>query len=126
MAAEKSFENKIRRYFDDIGAWGVKYFANRNTRSGIPDLLYCYQGQFIAVEVKATDGKPSPLQLEHQRQIRRAGGICIILYPDQFDDFKDYLMIVKRKGYIPRNQAYRIQVNFDRDGQEGEKDVGYL
>ena len=88
MAAEKNFENKIKNYLKDNGCWYVKYFANRMTKSGIPDILACVNGFFVAIEVKASNGKPSELQLYHRDEIRKAKGMSIIVYPEQWDDFK--------------------------------------
>lgn len=101
MAGEKNFENKIKKFLKDEGCWYVKYFANRNTRSGVPDLLACVNGYFVAIEVKAENGKPSDLQLWNVKQIREAGGIAIILYPDQFDKFKELVMSLKNKNITP-------------------------
>ena len=95
MAAEKQFENKITKYLESKGCWYVKYFANSFTKSGIPDILACVNGYFVAIEVKASNGKPSELQYFHRDKIRAAGGISIILYPEYFEEFKrliDYLL----------------------------------
>ena len=69
----------------------MKFFANAYTKSGIPDLLVCCNGWFLAVEVKATNGKPSELQKYNIRKIIQGYGYGVILYPDQFDDFKEML-----------------------------------
>lgn len=99
MAAEKNFENKIKKFLKDNGCWFVKYFANRNTKSGVPDLLACVNGYFVAIEVKGEKGTPSPLQLWNRDKIREAGGISIVLYPEQFDEFKKLVEGLKG-GYI--------------------------
>ena len=91
MAAEKSFENKIKKYLESRGCWFVKYFANRMTKSGVPDILACVNGRFVGIEVKATNGHPSDLQLWNRDKIRDAGGIAIIIYPEQWDDFVDLI-----------------------------------
>ena len=91
MAQEKNFENKIKRYITDRGGWCVKFFANGMTKRGIPDLLCCVNGHFLAIEVKADNGKPSDLQLYQIEQIKRAGGSAMVLYPKQWDAFKDYI-----------------------------------
>lgn len=87
MAGEKNFENKIKKYLESEGTWFVKFFANRMTKIGIPDLLCCVNGFFLAVEVKAEKGKPSELQVWNRDRIVRSGGFAVILYPDQFDTF---------------------------------------
>ena len=92
MASEKNFENKIKAYLKEKGAWYIKYWGGGNfTKAGIPDLLICYKGKFIAVEVKAENGKPSELQLYHIRKIKEAGGKAFLLYPKNFDEFKQYI-----------------------------------
>lgn len=92
MAEEKTFENKIKKYLKEKGAWYIKYWSGGNfTKEGIPDLLICYKGCFIAVEVKASRGKPELIQLVTMRKIRDAGGIAILLYPQDWENFKLYI-----------------------------------
>lgn len=85
---EKLFEQRIKKYLDGIGAWYLKTYSNGVQRAGIPDLLICVNGHFVAVEVKAENGKPSALQIWNIDKIREAGGIAIVLYPDGFNEFK--------------------------------------
>lgn len=89
MAAEKQFENKVKTFLKDNGCWFLKYWGGAAyTKSGIPDILVCCKGRFMAVEVKAPNGKPSDLQIYNLRQIDRAGGLAILLYPKDYDLFK--------------------------------------
>lgn len=88
MAEEKRYEDKIKAYLKDQGCYFVKYFANRNTRSGVPDILANINGYFVGIEVKASTGRPSELQVWNRDQIRKAGGISVIVYPEQFEDLK--------------------------------------
>lgn len=111
MAGEKLFENKIKKFLKENGCWYVKYFANRNTRSGVPDLLACVDGYFVAIEVKAENGKPSELQLWNVEQIRNAGGIAIVLYPDQFDLFK---LLIKELNDGYKLKGFEHQKIFDK------------
>lgn len=91
MAEEKNFENKIKKYLELKGAWFVKYFANRNTKSGVPDILACVNGHFVAIEVKATHGRPSPLQVWNIDRIKAAGGIALIVYPKDWEILKSII-----------------------------------
>ena len=88
MAEEKNFENRIKKYLDEKKIWYVKYFANRNTRSGVPDILACVNGHFLGIEVKATHGKPSPLQIYNQQKIIESGGTAVIAYPADWEKLK--------------------------------------
>ena len=95
MAEEKRFENQVRRYLDSIGAWHLKTISNGYQRAGIPDLLICYKGRFIAVELKARKGKATPLQEYELKRIRSAGGLAFVLYPDDFEWFRKFMEEMK-------------------------------
>ncbi len=88
MISEKQFENKIKKFLTDKKVWFVKFFANRNTKSGIPDLLVCIGGRFLGIEVKSEIGQPSELQVYNVEKIREAGGLAIVLRPQDWDRFK--------------------------------------
>lgn len=89
MAAEKNFENKIKRYLKDIGAWHVKFFANAYTPKGIPDILGCYKGRFFAIEVKGGGSYGlTDLQRHNLQSINSAGGIGLCVYPTGFEQMK--------------------------------------
>lgn len=91
MAQEKQFENKIKKYLNDNNIWHVKYFANGFTKSGIPDILACCNGYFLAIEVKAENGRPSELQLHHIEKIKQSGGRAVIVKPSQFEELKELI-----------------------------------
>ena len=96
VAAEKDFENKIKAFLREQGCWYIKYWAGGGfTTAGVPDLLICCNGRFVAVEVKASTGEPTDLQLKKIRDIRKAGGVAFVLYPDQFEEFKHMIINMK-------------------------------
>lgn len=89
MAAEKNFENKIKKYLKSIGAWHVKFFANAYTPKGIPDILGCYHGRFFAIEVKGGSSYGlTDLQRHNLQLINAAGGIGLCVYPSGFEQMK--------------------------------------
>lgn len=95
MGMEKSFENKIKRFLEEQGCWFVKFHANAYTKSGIPDILVCCNGFFLGVEVKAPNGRPSALQIYNLRKIDASGGYGILLYPKDWQLFKDFVLCMK-------------------------------
>lgn len=79
---EKYYENKVKEYIKEKGGWYVKYWGGGHyTRPGVPDILACYRGRFIAIEMKNETGKVSEAQREEMARIEAAGGIGMILYP---------------------------------------------
>ena len=91
MAREKIFENKLKKYLKSKGAWVLKYWGGSvYTQAGVQDLLVCYKGKFIGIEVKAETGHASELQLNTIEQIKKAGGIAFVLFPKDFDKFVEW------------------------------------
>lgn len=91
MKSEKAYEQKVKQYLSDHGCWLLKTWSNGIQREGVPDLLVCCNGYFLGIELKAEHGKPSALQLWNIEQINAAGGFAFTLYPDQFEDFKQFI-----------------------------------
>lgn len=92
MAAEKSFENRIKSELHNAGAWRVKFFANAFTPSGVPDILSCLNGHFLGIEVKGGSSYGlTELQKYNLKQIRGAGGIGICVYPSGWERFLQLL-----------------------------------
>lgn len=96
IAGEKLFENKIKKFLDDNGAYYVKFFANAFTKTGVPDILASVNGYFVGIEVKATTGRPSELQLYNIRKIKESGGFAFVLYPSAFEEFKKFITDLQR------------------------------
>lgn len=92
MASEKNFENKVKKWLKEHGAWYVKTWSNGVQRSGIPDLIVCWKGHFIGLELKAENGRPSALQMHEVEQIWKAGGKAFITRPSDWDEVKKILL----------------------------------
>lgn len=76
---EKRVENHIKADLQANGWFSVKYFANALTSRGVPDILACVNGTFVAIEVKAPQhGAPTLLQLTNLQHIADAGGVAIL------------------------------------------------
>lgn len=55
------------------------YHPSDKWRSGIPDLLCCIEGRFLAIEVKRPEGTVAPIQAATLTAIRRSGGTAWVL-----------------------------------------------
>lgn len=97
---EKSFENKIKKWLAANGCYYVKFFANGYTRRGVPDILASVGGKFVAIEVKAQNGRPTDLQYDNIREIRASGGYAWIVYPSGWAELKEMLTELSNYGYI--------------------------
>lgn len=89
---EKSFENKIKKWLAAHNCYYVKFFANGYTRRGVPDILASVNGWFVGIEVKAQEGRPSDLQYDNVREIRKSGGYAWIVYPSGWHELQNILL----------------------------------
>jgi hypothetical protein len=74
---EQSIQTEIMSYLNTFSNIKVVKVITA-TVSGVSDLLVCYKGEFLAIEVKRpgiTD--PDPLQVEFLNDVIRAGGRAI-------------------------------------------------
>jgi hypothetical protein len=85
---EKKLQSKILAHIKATPyCWPVKVtVANRN---GTPDILACYRGRFVALEVKTPSGRPTLLQEAQLDAIRDAGGVAAVVR--SVDDVKTVL-----------------------------------
>ena len=60
-------------------------------RSGVPDIICCYKGKFIAIECKAGKNKPTALQEKELAEIRSAGGIALVIREDNVYELEEIL-----------------------------------
>ena len=75
MMLEKDIVNAIIRYLKTVPmcfAW--KEHGGMYGTAGLPDIICCVRGRFIAFEVKTTSGKLTKLQETAIHKINQAGG----------------------------------------------------
>lgn len=77
---ESKVQADIIKYLKSVGAYVVK--VQMANRSGIPDLIACYKGRFIGIEVKTPDTKnnTSNLQEYNIAQIQKAKGLALVAW----------------------------------------------
>lgn len=96
MATEKNFENRIKQFLQKEGCWFIKYWGGGYyTKEGIPDILACVNGQFVAIEVKAPNGRPTPMQIKKLMDIDKSHGWSVLLYPNNFTLFQNFILCLK-------------------------------
>lgn len=60
-------------------------------RAGIPDIVACENGHFIAIECKAGKGKTTALQERELADIRAHGGVALVINETNIDDVRKAL-----------------------------------
>lgn len=72
--------------------WVVK--TEQRSIRGIPDLLICYKGKFVAWELKTNDGVTDVLQDFTLGKITQAGGVARVVQPRNLEKHVQELLDV--------------------------------
>lgn len=54
-------------------------------RSGVPDIIACVNGHFLAIECKAGKNKPTDLQVREIETIRRNNGVAVVVNEENWE-----------------------------------------
>ena len=76
---ESKVKKQVKKILDDLGAYHFSPMMDGYGRSGVPDIIACYKGRFLAIECKAGDNKPTLLQLRNIESIKHNGGLAIVV-----------------------------------------------
>ena len=71
---ESAIQSKILEKLKKLGCYTVK--VQSASKAGVPDILACYKGKFLCIEVKTpnTKNNTSELQKLNLKQIKSSGG----------------------------------------------------
>jgi len=77
---ESEIVKQIKEYLKTVkDCFFWKEHGGQFGTAGIPDIIICYKGRFVAFEVKNEKGKLTVLQAITIKQIQRAGGIAEVV-----------------------------------------------
>lgn len=69
-------------------------------RSGVPDIVACVNGRFLAIECKAGTNKPTALQVREIERIRAAGGVALVANEENWEDIRPLIRKLKADTII--------------------------
>ena len=79
---ETRLQRRIRRALENHGGSDLYHFKEHggpHGTAGVPDLICCYRGHFVALEVKVPPNTATAKQEHHIELIRRAGGHAFVV-----------------------------------------------
>lgn len=99
MAAtpESKVKKKCTELLDKYGAYWFFPVMGGYGRSGIPDIVVCYKGKFLAIECKAGYNKLTPLQEREIVSIQKAGGAAMVIREDTLEFLETWLVRSKHE-----------------------------
>ena len=81
----------VRKLLVEFGIYYFSPAANGFGRAGIPDIICCFGGRFIAIECKAGKGVTTALQDKELAAIRTAGGMTMVVNETNIQELKEKL-----------------------------------
>ena len=96
QTSEGKVKAAVRKVLD---AEGVYYFSPPGMglgRSGIPDIICCVRGFFLALEIKAGKGKTTALQDREIAAINSNGGIAFVVNENNINEVQEIIQWTKK------------------------------
>lgn len=85
VTPERKVKNKVTVV---LKAYGVYFFyplSGGFGKAGVPDIICCVNGRFVAIECKAGDNTPTALQERNIEAIKNNGGIALVVNEKNID-----------------------------------------
>lgn len=74
---EQNVQGAIMKYIKSIGGLPIKQNQiGIYGQAGVPDIIACIKGRFVAIEVKRPGQKPKPIQVAFLEAINKKGGLA--------------------------------------------------
>jgi len=94
MTPEAKVKAKVVKLLKEHGVYYFYPVTGGFGRSGIPDVICCRNGHFLAIECKAGKNKPTPLQEAEMKKIWDAGGTTMVINETNIDELQFYLEVI--------------------------------
>ena len=85
MTPECKVKKKVVDVLKRLGAYYFSPVTGGFGRSGVPDIVACYNSKFIGIECKAANNKPTALQIKNLNDIIAQGGIALVINEDNLN-----------------------------------------
>lgn len=79
MTPEGKVKARVKQILESICAYYFMPATGGYGRSGVPDIVGCFNGKFFAIECKADGNKPTALQSREIDRINVAGGYAFVV-----------------------------------------------
>jgi Holliday junction resolvase len=97
MTPEAKVKKKVKEMLDAMGVYHFSPYQAGFGRAGIPDIIGCFDGQFIAIECKAGKGTTTALQERELTRIQNAGGYALVVNEKNINQLQEIAEWIKNK-----------------------------
>jgi hypothetical protein len=92
MTPEFKVKLSVKKILDGLGIYHFSPFMAGMGRAGVPDIIACHKGRFVAIECKAGKGKTTALQDRELNAIADAGGYTFVVRETDLEELKEKLL----------------------------------
>jgi Holliday junction resolvase len=91
MTPEAKVKAKVKKLLEELRIYYFFPATHGYGRSGVPDIIGCFMGLFVAIECKAGKGQLTGLQELELTKIKAAGGFTFVAREDNINELKEKL-----------------------------------
>lgn len=92
---EGKVKDKVKAILKEYNAYYAMPMGTGYGVSGVPDFLVCCEGVFIGIETKAGTNTPTALQLKNLNDIKKAGGLALVINESNIHELGETLCRLK-------------------------------
>ena len=91
MTPEAKVKKVVVNQLRNLGAYYFYPVTGGYGRSGVPDIVGCYQGKFFGIECKAGKNTPTRLQQINLDDIEKQKGIALVVNEKNMHSVRDLI-----------------------------------
>lgn len=116
------FQNKIEKFLTEEGIPYFKCLEIIYMPSGNLNFICCVRGIFVGIRLKNEGGQVSELQCYNLEYLRKGGWGVFAFYPDEFEDFKEFIKKLKVGMPVVYDFAQEVNSLLDKQQKEVQED----
>lgn len=97
MTPERKVKSKVTEILKDEGVYYFYPATHGYGRAGVPDIICCVGGYFLAIECKAGGNKTTALQDKEIKAIREAKGVARVINEENINEVVTAVKFLKEK-----------------------------
>jgi len=97
MTPEAKVKKRVKEELDKMNVYHFSPMQNGMGRAGIPDIIGCFDGHFIAIECKAGKGTTTALQERELTRIQNAGGYALVVNETNINQLQEITEWIRNK-----------------------------
>lgn len=92
---ESKVKVRVKHKLDTLGIYYFMPATGGYGSSGVPDIVCCAWGKFLAIECKAGNNTTTALQDRELKRIHEAGGVALVVNEKNIDELDRILRRIK-------------------------------